>query len=311
MSRNRSSCIEKRSLRNRSDKRTERSCRPLLNGFADAVELELRLAPGGTPVISIVSQAVQASSMSDDDPADDPGAPPGTPTQDQTESGPPATSVTAQTSVSNTIIGSTEEVKEGVFQFTPEVNASEQGIGSTSLNIDPQEISISSSMQNIDSVSVVAPGTYTIQGGVSQYVETTTADGSYSTNVSNTTGLTVTVNLNLDLNASAPNFIDHVALNFASTHLNVHLGVNDLGGPQGLYYSDAATGGKMVQVPSYTTSGPWSISFTAPASSTETANYSSSLMTGPNGTFTEGGSPGGNYGQSLGFTWSFSVKLNT
>ena len=127
---------------------------------------------------------------------------------------------------------------------------------------------------------------YTLDGGEEEYVETTQANGSYSAKVSNTTGLTVAVQFNVTVNPAAANYVEHVSVNLASTHLNIEVGVNSQNGPEGITYSDAATKGRPVNVAF--TSGSWSLSFTDNASPTEVANYTSSLMSGPDGVFTSG-----------------------
>ena len=313
MFRNRFSSLSNRSLRHRNDKRTRRTCQPRLDGFVGAVMLELRLAPS-TPFFTLESQTISATSTSVDFPASGPGAPTPQPTQSQTNSGssppgPDIASVGASSSISNVIIGTPQEVSEGVFVFITDVDASETGTVTTTQNITPGTISLTGDMQNQDYVAVSGPGMYTLNGGLGQYVQTTAANGKFTASTTNATGQTLSIDVNVSVTPPAPNFAVHAGLTLATPQITVTFGYNEPGMPEGFFYSDAATHGVPTPAPFNGTSG--AIKITAPASATQTANYSSSLMTGPNGTFTNGGSPGGKYGQAAGFTWAYTATLNT
>jgi hypothetical protein len=307
MFRTHSSSLEQGSLCDRGGKRTKRSYRPLLDGLAHAVALELRLAPGGTPTLTETAQSLTAASSSTDQPVTGPGAPAGNPADNETTTvGLPTTAVTLATKVSNCIIGVNVEVQMGVFQFIDEVDGQESGTTTTTNNANTSGDIQTGDMQNQDYISVNVGGPYTIQGGMGAWVESNASDASYSANLSNGNGVTVTVSFNFDADAPAPNFIVHDAITMSSPHLGVQVGINAPGMRPGVWYEDAATNGIYVQDTSYPGHGAWGISVTAPAAATEYLNVNSSQMSGPFATF-----PVGQYSNSVQLSWTAKVILNT
>jgi hypothetical protein len=312
MLRNQSALPRSSSSGKRAKVRPGRQFQPWLKGPMSESELETKALPGttfGTPFFSLsANDGVTATST---------GNVAGS-TGGQMYAGPYSTG--AQSTASGVIQQQFVEGPTGPVT-TPIVTGSEHGSAQSSIEPGTGSVTFGMGLLNTDSVTVSGNNPFGLTGGNPQSGATgeltNAVAGPTSWNVQDANGnfnpnWTVTVNINISLEAASPNFDQVAFLTVTTNQLTVSMGVgtgNPGGGsPNSIGFADAATGGKFVTAPgeSNFTSGSYAIQITAPAAAVETIDAAATLNTFPDGTFAPG-----MHGNTGGLTVSATVTLNT
>jgi hypothetical protein len=116
---------------------------------------------------------------------------------------------------------------------------------------------------------------------------------------------TVTVNFTVDITAPTPNFSENATMAVLTPQVDITLNTNLFGGvDQGLLVE--TPGGSVLHSDPGFAAGSYTGHWTFPAVEVQTLAFGSTFLTGPSGSFTHGITAA-----APGFTWSFSMTLNT